>query len=152
MSHHPITAMKTAAAFVGLLMLGGLTGLPGLDVPAASASDEQPATDFGDKDHDEDKNSRFGRPADDCQFEGKWVNERIGTLRLHQDDHKVFGSYPDGRLFGRVDGHHVKGVWKRYGGDSGQLRMVMSDDCDTIKARWRYGDHGRWRTEYFGLY
>ncbi|MFC1967857.1 cohesin domain-containing protein [Chloroflexota bacterium] len=91
-----------------------------------------------------------------CDWSGTW-DTNFGTMELVQSGSQVTGTYTHdgGRILGTVSGDTLTGTWSEAPSysppsDAGDFEFLISSDCGSFTAKWRYGNTGDWRADWTG--
>jgi len=89
-----------------------------------------------------------------CTFEGSW-DTRWGRMELKQDNFKLKGTYDlnKGTVEGVIYGRYFIGKWSQSPSykppeDSGNINLILSDDCNSFKNDWYINDWNGSRVDY----
>lgn len=92
----------------------------------------------------------------DCSFSGTW-DTKWGKMTLMQVGANVVGTYihDDGKITGFIKGATLTGKWSEASSysepnDAGDIEFQISEDCNSIGGKWRYGSSGDWSGDWVG--
>ncbi len=87
---------------------------------------------------------------------GGWKSS-WGDMVIEFKDGRVIGTYThdEGRLDGVLENGVFKGTWKEapsysFPDDGGEVILRLSEDKQSFKGKWRYGNSGAWNEDWTG--